>query len=72
MPLTEDQKKEKLDELRAKLAAKRAAQAKQDIEANKANEVGVPLVVLGSISKTLDCRRSVVRLAKTQTRSRKT
>lgn len=50
MPLTEDQKKEKLDELRAKLAAKRAAQAKQDIEANKANEVGVPLVVLGSIS----------------------
>ena len=37
-PLTEQEKKEKLEELRAKLAAKRAAQSKIDAEENKANE----------------------------------
>lgn len=39
-PLTEEEKKAKLAELRQKLAEKRAAQSKDDIKANKANEVG--------------------------------
>lgn len=47
VPLTEEQKKEKLDELRRKLAEKRALQAKQDIEANKANEVRWILRIAG-------------------------
>lgn len=38
-PLTEDQKKERLEELRQKLAAKRAAQAEQDKIEQKQNEV---------------------------------
>lgn len=38
-PLTEDQKKEKLSELREKLAAKRAGQSVQDKEDKKRNEV---------------------------------
>ncbi|EST09264.1 hypothetical protein PSEUBRA_001222 [Kalmanozyma brasiliensis GHG001] len=37
-PLTEEEKKEKLEELRTKLAAKRAAQSKIDAEENRANE----------------------------------
>ncbi|SOV07858.1 related to chicken h-caldesmon, Uso1p and YKL201c [Ustilago sp. UG-2017a] len=37
-PLTEEEKKAKLEELRQKLAAKRAAQSKIDAEENKANE----------------------------------
>lgn len=39
-PLTEEQKKQKLQELREKLAAKRAAQAEQDKIDQKRNEVG--------------------------------
>lgn len=39
-PLTEEEKKAKLAELRQKLAEKRAAQSKDDVKANKANEVG--------------------------------
>ena len=38
-PLTEDQKKERLDELRKKLAAKKAVQSVQDKEDQKKNEV---------------------------------
>jgi hypothetical protein len=38
-PLTEEQKKERLEELRQKLAAKRAAQAEQDKIEQKQNEV---------------------------------
>lgn len=38
-PLTEEEKKAKLAELRQKLAEKRAGQAKEDAVANKANEV---------------------------------
>lgn len=37
-PLTEEQKKERLEELRQKLAAKRAAQAEQDKIEQKQNE----------------------------------
>lgn len=37
-PLTEEEKKDKLNELRKKLAEKRAGQAKEDAAANKANE----------------------------------
>jgi hypothetical protein len=37
--LTEEEKKAKLAELRQKLAEKRAGQAKEDVQANKANEV---------------------------------
>ena len=37
-PLTEEEKKQKLEELRAKLAEKRAANAVKDAEENKANE----------------------------------
>jgi hypothetical protein len=39
-PLTEEQKKERLEELRQKLAAKRAAQAEQDKIEQRQNEVG--------------------------------
>jgi hypothetical protein len=39
-PLTEDQKKEKLQELRERLAAKRAVQSVQDKADDKRNEVG--------------------------------
>lgn len=42
-PLTEEQKKERLEELRQKLAAKRAAQAEQDKIEQRKNEVGVTL-----------------------------
>lgn len=42
-PLTEEQKKERLEELRQKLAAKRAAQSEQDKIEQKQNEVGVTL-----------------------------
>jgi hypothetical protein len=42
-PLTEEQKKERLEELRQKLAAKRAAQSEQDKVEQKQNEVGVTL-----------------------------
>ncbi|KAI5449779.1 hypothetical protein NCC49_004069 [Naganishia albida] len=38
VPLTEEQRKQKLDELRAKLAEKRAKQALVNVEENKANE----------------------------------
>lgn len=38
-PLTEDEKKAKLDELRDRLKAKRAAQSVQDKEEQKRNEV---------------------------------
>ena len=41
-PLTEEQKKEKLEELRAKLAEKRAGQSEQDKIDKKRNEVGSP------------------------------
>ena len=37
-PLTEEEKKAKLQELREKLAAKRAVQSKEEEKANKANE----------------------------------
>lgn len=40
-PLTEEQKKERLEELRQKLASKRAAQAEQDKIEQRQNEVGV-------------------------------
>ena len=43
-PLTEDQKKERLDELREKLAAKRALQSEQDKVDQKRNEVCTPLL----------------------------
>ena len=39
-PLTEEQKKERLSELREKLAAKRAVQSEQDKVEKKRNEVG--------------------------------
>jgi hypothetical protein len=42
-PLTEEQKKERLEELRQKLAAKRGAQAEQDKAEQIKNEVGVTL-----------------------------
>lgn len=42
-PLTEDQKKERLNELREKLAAKRAVQSEQDKIDQKRNEVCAPL-----------------------------
>jgi hypothetical protein len=41
VPLTEEQKKQKLEELRIKLAEKRAKQAELSVEENKANEVGI-------------------------------
>jgi hypothetical protein len=37
-PLTEEEKKQRLEELRANMAAKRAVKAKQEAEENKANE----------------------------------
>ena len=37
-PLTEEEKKARLDELRAKMAEKRATKGKQELEDNKANE----------------------------------
>jgi hypothetical protein len=39
VPLTEEQRKAKLDDLRVKLAEKRAKQALVNVEENKANEV---------------------------------
>ena len=38
-PLTEEEKKAKLQELREKLAEKRAMQGQEEVKANKANEV---------------------------------
>jgi len=38
-PLTEEEKKQKLAELREKMAAKRAVKAKQEAEEAKANEI---------------------------------
>lgn len=38
--MTEEEKKTKLQELREKLAEKRAVQSKEEVKANKANEVG--------------------------------
>lgn len=49
-PLTEDQKKERLDELREKLAAKRAVQSEQDKVDQKRNEVCTPLLSSGGSS----------------------
>jgi ribosomal protein L29 len=40
-PLTEEEKKAKLADLRQKLAEKRAVQAKDDGKAQKANEVSI-------------------------------
>jgi ribosomal protein L29 len=37
-PLTEEEKKAKLAELRQKLAEKRAKQSKEEVQVNKANE----------------------------------
>lgn len=45
-PLTEEQKKEKLDELRARLASKRAEQSKVDKLDAKRNEVRILLLCL--------------------------
>lgn len=42
-PLTEEQKKERLQELREKLAAKRAGQSEQDKIDQKRNEVCMPI-----------------------------
>lgn len=42
-PLTEEQKKERLQELREKLAAKRAVQSEQDKIDQKRNEVRLPV-----------------------------
>lgn len=42
-PLTEEEKKQKLEELRQKLAAKRAVQSEQDKVDKKRNEVCLPL-----------------------------
>lgn len=42
VPLTAEQTKAKLEELRHKLAEKRARQAVEDVEANRANEVRFP------------------------------
>lgn len=38
-PLTEEEKKAKLEELRTKLAEKRAMQSKEDVKDQRANEV---------------------------------
>ena len=43
-PLTEEQKKQKLDELRARLAEKRAGQSAQDKEDKRRNEVKKRLI----------------------------
>lgn len=45
-PLTEEQKKQKLQELREKLAAKRAAQAEQDKIDQKRNEVSTSVTAI--------------------------
>lgn len=44
-PLTEDQKKDRLSELREKLAAKRAIQSEQDKVDQKRNEVRITLEI---------------------------
>lgn len=41
MPLTEEERKAKLEDLRKKLVEKRAKQAEDDTKANKANEVSL-------------------------------
>lgn len=48
-PLTEEQKKERLEELRQKLAAKRAVQSEQDKVDKKRNEVRMGYRVFGRI-----------------------
>jgi hypothetical protein len=42
-PLTEEEKKAKLAELREKLAAKRAVQSKEDEKSARANEASRPI-----------------------------
>ncbi|KAJ5635274.1 uncharacterized protein N7484_008587 [Penicillium longicatenatum] len=44
-PLTEEQKKQRLDELRERLAEKRSAQTLQDKADQKRNEVHIPLLI---------------------------
>lgn len=41
VPLSEEEKKARLDDLRQKLAEKRARKAQEDAKADKANEVSV-------------------------------
>lgn len=51
-PLTEEQKKQRLDELRERLAEKRSAQTQQDKADQKRNEVHTPLLTYVSQSLT--------------------
>ena len=59
-PLTEEEKKQKLAELREKMAAKRAVKAKEDAKENLANEAirrkagrvrGAPASAVGAIMR---------------------
>lgn len=65
-PLTEEEKKAKLEELRAKLAAKRAVQSKEDAKDQRANEVSSRLL------NEADARCSAARPDRTRARSART
>lgn len=67
-PLTEEEKKAKLAELRQKLAEKRAAQAKVDAKENKANDVSLLPIFNGLMA---DFRPFDVKPDKTQERSKR-
>jgi hypothetical protein len=66
-PLTEEEKKAKLDELRAKLAEKRAMQSKDDAKDQRANEVS-----FRNLDDKLTFSNSVARPDRTRARSKRT
>ena len=80
VPLTEEERKAKLEDLRKKLVEKRAKQAEDDAKANRANEVGpdsVPFRCLTDRSGGADDGTNTYRsscdgkLVKTPARSKK-
>lgn len=71
-PLTEEQKKQRLDELRERLAEKRSAQTLQDKADQKRNEVHTPLFTFISQSLTILPRKSGERAPKRAKMRRRT
>lgn len=71
-PLTEEQKKQRLDELRERLAEKRSAQTMQDKADQKRNEVHAPLLTHVSQSLTILPRKSGERVPKKVRTQRRT
>jgi hypothetical protein len=67
-PLTEEEKKAKLADMRQKLAEKRALQSKIDAKETRANDVSSSH---DSLFPELTCRYSAVKRAKIRIRSRR-